>query len=648
MNLLTQIIIIVSSIPLEFLLGLFILNWFVPKFLFVSRLRPEQDKDLEFKLSDSSSSCSLAIIFVFGLITHLAISFLLRCFFDNWLLVWGLPLIPGLLVTSSIQKVIGDLKFNFSFNLFLWTIVHLLLGISLFSVGEDISTPWRNNYGDLTFHLGIIRSLTLGDNFPPELHLFPGEQLGYPILINYWTALWTCLESGLRSIKLVFAFQWIIVWSLAYFLLQGSKYRCLPWIVLFAGGSYCTMNLFTLDPNAPFSWEVLGKGYPWTVLLTSVWVTQRSAMLGLIVLLAAIRIFESLREKDLKLASFVAIALLAIGFLSHVHLMLVGFMYITLSVLFSIRIKHYLGHTLWMIVAALPGLIFLPFILAKSEISKAIWGWSVGQDNAYKLFIVELVKKFSSSENTPVDWTEIVALGFGYFTSGVWQSIVMWLMNAWQVLLFAAILLMIRGQYQRLLVLAIIFVFGNFLQLSFWDWDQIKFFIGVYIVLVALVPSVPVQGFWRNSALNIAFVLLVIPGLWELGRVVVTEKSSAPFDAQSIKVANDIIKETHPHVVIAAAPNHNSPVLLSGRMIYHGYAGTLWSHGIDSNRIGRARIHKNLELILNCKPQKLDVICPDYFLWTGEEQKFWKLKQLPKGGLYERTASPYLYKIKKK
>ena len=53
------------------------------------------------------------------------------------------------------------------------------------------------------------------------------------------------------------------------------------------------------------------------------------------------------------------------------------------------------------------------------------------------------------------------------------------------------------------------------------------------------------------------------------------------FDRKDLAFAENIRQATAPTTTILAAPNHNHPALLSGRRLFLGYEGHLWSQGLD-------------------------------------------------------------------
>src|SRR5262249_16093394 len=155
-------------------------------------------------------------------------------------------------------------------------------GASILAVTKGIQTPWRNNYGDGAWHIGMISSLVFGGNFPPQNHIFPPERLSYPFFIDLWTAALCVLHPTLPALHWTFLYQWTILWMAVYFALDRNRFRVLPWAVLFGGGAFIVLfrelNVGPAAPLAtfgPYAHDLIDHGYPWVPFLDSMWLVQR-------------------------------------------------------------------------------------------------------------------------------------------------------------------------------------------------------------------------------------------------------------------------------------------------------------------------------------------------------------------------------------
>ncbi|MCB0354199.1 MAG: hypothetical protein KDD64_11760, partial [Bdellovibrionales bacterium] len=278
----------------------------------------------------SASDLSLVVLFFVGLLTYLSLLTVFLSIGLPWIVGCFLPYV--LLLLQKKQSLILKESFpSLSLNFALWFFAHLCIGVTLFQTVSGVETFWRNNYGDLTFHIGMISSFVYGDVFPPEYHLYAGSSLSYPFFINLWSASLWWIAPTWKNLSLLFAFQWVVVWSSIYFLLRGNRFVFIPWALLLGGGAYFFENF------GHNSGELIDKGFPWTSFLTTVWVPQRSAMLGIAVSLAAMSlIFVGSHDKPERTMSSRPFDLLGAGLLlglsplAHFHICFITGLFLSL------------------------------------------------------------------------------------------------------------------------------------------------------------------------------------------------------------------------------------------------------------------------------------------------------------------------------
>lgn len=655
----------------------------------------------------STKPATFAVMFC-GLLLHITSIFILKIFGLPWCVAFFLPLILPLCI---FKREWEGLRPQFSLNFTVWFFVILALGVSLFQVvNGSIETAWVNNYGDLTFHLGMISAFVKGDNFPPQFHLYAGETLSYPFFINLWSAALWWFSPDFETLQHIFVFQWVLLWCVVFFALKGDRYRILPWAILFGGGTFATV--------ATYSWKLLDKGSPWTVFLTTIWVTQRTALLGLAASLVVLYlVYEGYQKLSLNnpkaFYPYLLFAGLVLGLspLTHVHFCLatglfVGIMllgWITLDLLpklfKGLQTTFYRSEvSLWRvpIVISIPviflvalgviaflakdiekfgtffafsrdidivpnskaailfsfqevaslcflfavigcvfvlwaeglswikvfykvfrevlrqnpiikikilglllfactsfiGLAFLPWLLGKSEVLKIIYGWNV-----------------SLQPNTPV-------------ALQLQQAALMWLRNCGYIFMMFAAFWLVARKHLECLALVLLFLLGNFVSLATWDWDQLKIFIALYTIFIFLWSRVE-----DNKAayrLHYLLIILCLPAIIEAGRLFYVGDISSPFSKKALAEAQAIEDLTPPTAIIAAAPDHNSSVLISGRKMFMGYTGTLWSHQIDYE--ARERVLRDLTALCTCREKKQisDIEnCPDYLFWNDAASRYW-------------------------
>lgn len=575
----------------------------------------------------------LPAIYLLGLLLFLCFTLLLMSLGAPWLSVIVLLVAPLLIPPFSLKPLILALMLKPSINFILWFIVITALGCTLFDVTNGIQSIWANNYGDLAFHLGMITSFTWGNNFPPQYHIFPGELLSYPFLINLWSAAFWWLSSNFQSLKLIFVMQWIVVWVLLYQALDGQRMRLLPWAVLFGGGAfhYITYALKEAATTtvALHSGQLIDKGYPWTSFLSTIWITQRSSLLGMCFVVVVAKLF--LRGLDFPTSSiertkFISLSgfILSLSLLAHTHFFLATALTLGLVLLFEIGKAAYaqnrsallstLNDLLTFLVAAAPAAFFLPFIIGKRGIVSLMYGWKPWENSGSDLSIMS-------------------------------ATFEMWLHNAPLFIASIILLLCIAQKRSFAAALAILFFAANMVKLSVWEWDQIKFFCALYLLTLALWST---QSSKSARRWQFALLLAMIPSVFECIQTLADYKKNEIYPKELVAAAYNVRLKTEANAIILAAPNHNSPVTLTGRKLFSGYDGTLYSHALNYQK--RNELVSNLEQAIQCNQSNLITdldkkYCPTYLLWTQHEITYWKRALPPMSGRLIRI-SDNLYRIK--
>ena len=545
----------------------------------------------------------LAELFALGLLARVAAVFALRRLGLPWWAASLLPLLPALAFLAPLGRLLGPAAapLRRDGHLALFAVAAAVLGASLFSAHGDVATVWRNNYGDLAFHVGLIASFVFGANVAPEYAVYAGEPLSYPFFADLASASAWWLAPTLPALRRIFAVEWTVLWCAAYALLDGRRNPLLPWALLLGGGS-----LAFLGENAG---QRIDAGVPFSAFLPTVWVPQRAALLGACAALAALRAFQAAlgapegspaRRRGLAISGLV----LGLSPLAHLHLALVAGAWIALVLV--VRLPRSGRDLAIFALAALPALLWLPWLAGKAGTPSLAAGWVTG-DAARLAGGARLA----------------AALGAWLRDAPVWLALVAFLW--WRT-----------RRHDLFVPLALLFAAGNAVQLAVWDWDQIKVFLGVYLVLLAVWSRLDGRAVRRAQW---ACLLLAVPGLVEAG-VALRSETRAVYTAEDVERAEAVRERTPPSAVIACAPRHDSLATLTGRRLFAGYAATLWSHGIDSR--AREEALRDLRALAACELP----ICPTHLLWTESERGFWNAETPGPG--FERTELPYLYAVQRR
>ena len=553
-----------------------------------------------------------------GLMLYLLAVFVLKSIGAPWYLASLAPFVFSLWPLQDVRRAVVALRPTINANFILWLLVHVAIAIGILQVSENISTQWVSNYGDVAFHIGMLTSFVFGENIPPEYHIFPPERLSYPFFVNLWTASVWWIQPTFKNLSTIFLLQWMTVWTVVYASLRGNKNRLIPWALLFGGGSFAAIVVaLTEEPNllggSLFS-TLISRGFPWTSFLGSIWVTQRSALLGLCVFLPAVSLFhEYLDDSDSNRAAdprlLISGILLALSPLAHGHFFLTAVLYIGLVLLLRFILtgkRHHLLAGISFGCCLLPACLFLPWLLQKTSILQISYGWMPG--------------------------TSAAALSAG---NSVLQSGAMWLYNAPLWILLVLGLVLYRTQRLPIASLVIVFVLANFIQIAVWEFDQIKIFIALYCISLMLIPH---SNYFFKSAL----IALLIPGIVDCAKVLYRSQDYEVYSADRIEKALAIRKITAPNAVILARPDHNSLVTLSGRRLFLGYDGTLHSHGLDFKQ--RQLLNENLDQAISCKVTEAG-ICPQYLVWTESEQTYWGQKEVGNEQKLRPLLGSYFFEI---
>jgi hypothetical protein len=127
------------------------------------------------------------------------------------------------------------------------------------------------------------------------------------------------------------------------------------------------------------------------------------------------------------------------------------------------------------------------------------------------------------------------------------------------------------------------FIIANFISFQPLDWDNFKLF-----AWVAIFWSILVAQFYNWISKKIPFGYIMVAVLLILSSLSGLESLRIPFlseyilyDIEDQSLAQWINVNTNPQDVFLTEPAFNHPIAgLSGRSIYMGYPGTLWTYGL--------------------------------------------------------------------
>lgn len=531
----------------------------------------------------------------------------------------------GKIVGASPRKALRFVYYAFFLILFA-----LFFDRAMVLNGIEIFTGGSNNLGDLPYHLGAITSFLEIPSFPPDNPNFAGAKFTYPFIADLVTAMFVRLGSGVREAMLVqnvaWAFSLLIILESFVLTLANNKLasKIAPFLFFFAGGlgfiwffidySAQAKGFFMFLNELPKDYTI-GNDFRWGNPLTTLFLTQRSLLLGLpitlIVFGALWQIFSSERgssdgsesgirkllPKDFSAVTQLGIYGLLAGSLALIHIHSLIVLFIVTAVLALIKPDaekwvHYGIFGLFVAILAVPELIWS--MSGSATRTSEFIGWHFGWDNKTDNFIWFWIK------NTAV---LIPLTAFGIYL--VWSAIkpktetveesaaektdkkdkqkVKHSKNEDTELPKRPLLLL----YFYIPFVAI-FILGNTVKLAPWEWDNIKILVYWFVGSLPF-ASLGLAWLWQKADQKVylgaitatLFAVAIFSGSLDVWRTVSKQINYRVFDADGVTVANRIKASTRPESMFLNAPTFNTPIVLTGRLSVQRYGGHLFSHGID-------------------------------------------------------------------
>ncbi len=563
-------------------------------------------------------TAGFALAAIFGLtpavvIASLVIAFIPAVIFrsDRYRKVFALDRsrAKGKLQGANATKALRFAYYAFFFFLFLF-----FFDRAMIVTESGISTGGSNNLGDLPFHLGAIYSFLENPNFPPDNPNFAGVKFTYPFLADLMTAMFMKLGVGIREAKYFQNLVWalsllVIVEGIAFkFVRDRLAAKLAPFLLFFSGGlgfiwffgdqMVQARGFFDFLWNLPKDYTI-GDDFRWGNSLTTLFLTQRSLLLGMPLTLFAIGVlWKAFSRKNTDapqqlsglgmvkpvLPYVLSGALAGTLALIHVHSLAVLFV---LGV-FLLIVRRDLWRE-WIAFAVGVSIVALP-LLAWSMSGSATqtsdfvgfhFGWDKREDNflwfwlkntglvfpllAAGVYLVWTSRKTEAVEPDPSDKPK-------KRTKELREEEENRLKADPSLLLFY-------------IPFAFLFVISNVLKLAPWEWDNIKILIYWYVLSIPFI-ALAVSWAWRQGgvwkpAVALMIVALTMSGGLDVWRTVSRQIDYRVFDPDAITVSDRIRASTRPRSVFLNAPTYNSAVVLSGRSSLMRYPGHLGSHGID-------------------------------------------------------------------
>jgi len=129
------------------------------------------------------------------------------------------------------------------------------------------------------------------------------------------------------------------------------------------------------------------------------------------------------------------------------------------------------------------------------------------------------------------------------------------------------------------------FIVPNVLKLAPWIWDNIKILYIWFLSSIPFVAAALVEGWQRGRKWRIAvvvlFVSLTLSSALDFYRLFTVMPDQEVYSSADLEFGDLIRMKTAPKSLIMSAPVPTSHVLLTGRRLFVGYPGTIWTHGLS-------------------------------------------------------------------
>ncbi len=384
------------------------------------------------------------------------------------------------------------------------------------------------NYGDLPLHWTYIQFFARGAHFWPENPIFTGARLQYPFGIDLFTAL--LLKLGLPMAGALRA--------------VGLLGAVLLLVTLFRWGRGFAVAAFLLSGG-------LGHDPAWKNLFLALFLPQRGFLFALpagLLLLWSWR--EGFVQREDRLPAWVEGFLWGVMPLFHLHTFLfLSLVYASWTVGLG-RLREAWRTLAW---AALPAIWTTWEVTNGFRAASLVW-WKPGGMIGGTNVVVFLVLNFT-----------------------LFLPLFLWALGV----------AVQRSDREGLATLVPgLGLFGAlfFVMLAPWEWDNTKVMIWCFLLMLPAVERLVIERF--PAAGRIALVaLLLAPGAFTLVASLGPQQGYSVAESDELTAVCQAVEPLTAAGRVATVQTFNHPVALCGQPLVAGYAGHLWSHGIQAKGV---------------------------------------------------------------
>lgn len=449
-------------------------------------------------------------------------------------------------------------------------------------------------WSDFASHIPLIRSFSLGDNFPPEFPLFPGEPIRYHFLfyaaVGLLEKIGVRIDIALNILSAVsFSFLLVMIYALAKLLFKSMKVGIISALLFLFNGSLAFVYFFqNYDFNfsniflkiitnkefpafAPYDNTLISGGF-WNL---NVFTNQRHFALPLA--LSLLIIYLIVKVELLKKPLPLKIALL-LGIIMGIFIYLHGAVFImTLSIIFVFFVLFPRQRKSLAFLALLTFFISIPRVVFLADLDSST-GMSINPG-------------YLVANNLSLDtWLRFWILNLGVGVATIPLGFIL------------------AKNLNRKVFIAFfsLFIIGNLFQFSPDIATNHKFF-NLWIIVANMFTAFLLVLWWKKSILLrpfivMCFVLLTLSGIIDFFPIK-NDYAIALADYKKIQDITWIIKNTPQDAVFLNTSYLYNPASLAGRKIFFGWPYFAWSAGYDTDTRGKAmeRILGQKDVVTACK-----------------------------------------------
>ncbi len=433
-----------------------------------------------------------------------------------------------------------------------------------------------NLYGDLVFHLTLINKFLTSGNLIIDNPIMAGTKVGYPILADFITAQIVKITNlNFALFITTFSIGLLGIYTARLFIrsfLKNEKIVFLSLLLFFVNGGfgfyYFLQDLFfsrkpliqfLMDMPRQYT-DIKESGYWWINTYLAYFLPQRSFLFSfpitLVILTILYKGIQTNRIKYFFLAGFLSGSLPLVQAHSLFLIFLISLFISPFIVLKSRDKKTVIVN--WLVFALISIFLSVPILSAISPTTQNF------------LHFLQYKPGWTSKENILWFWFK----NLGLFGPMLIASLV-WLYQK------------NRSLFIYYLPFLAVFILTNIFIFQPWDFDNSKllvywFFPSCIVVAYFLYDQFFQETLYKKVMGAMIVFLMILAGSLDLFRTFTPVTNYRIFSRSDLEVADNIKRMTSRDSIFVTASNHNNPIAaLSGRSIFLGFEGWLWSHGID-------------------------------------------------------------------